>query len=150
MFTTLFENLKKVNEEIDPSDIFKPWTNDEKNEMFVDNIKTQGCFQNDDGTWSSERDVNISERNLKVIPVQFKKVAGHFYCTHNQLTSLKGCPVYVGKNFGCSYNLLTSLEGCPEIVRWRFWCLHNAKQFTEAEVRKLCIVGEDIKVTFSS
>jgi hypothetical protein len=31
-------------------------------------------------------------------------VDGSFYCNHNQLTSLEGCPTYVGGDFWCNNN----------------------------------------------
>jgi hypothetical protein len=145
MFSILFENLKKVNEETSNSeDIFKPWSEEEIKEMFGGMLKEQGCFQNEDGTWSSKGSVNISNRNLKVIPVQFKEVKGGFWCHINQLTSLKGCPEKVGWTFSCASNRLTSLEGCPKVVSRDFWCWHNKKEFTKDEVRKLCKVGGTI------
>ena len=37
-----------------------------------------------------EGDVNLSYKNLKELPVQFGKVKGNFFCSNNQLKSLKG------------------------------------------------------------
>jgi hypothetical protein len=142
MFSILFENLKKVNEEsFNPEDIFKPWSEEEIKELFIQNIKEQGCYQNDDGTWSSKGNVDLSSRDLKVIPVQFKEVGRGFDLFNNQLTSLEGCPKVVGGGFRCSSNLLTSLQRCPEKVGGTFWCWGNRKRFTILEVRKLCKVG---------
>jgi len=125
MFTNLYENLKHINEEVDPLDLFQPWTPEEIKGLFEEMLKDQGCFQNSNGTWSSKGDVDISDKSLKVIPVQFKEVGGDFWCHSNQLTSLQGCPKEVGGDFGC-------------------W--NNKKKFTEAEVRKLCKVGGNINV----
>jgi hypothetical protein len=166
MFSTLYENLKKVNEEAsDSSDIFKPWSEEEIKELFGKMLKEQGCYQNSDGTWSSTGDVDLSSMNLKVIPVQFKeikgdfrlylnsllslvgcpeKVGGHFWCGASLLTSLEGCPKVIGGDFKCSDNLLTSLEGCPEKVGGWFDCSNNKRRFTADEVRSLCNVGGDV------
>ena len=37
-------------------------------------------------------DVDISNKNLTSIPVQFGMVSGNFYCWYNKLTSLAGAP----------------------------------------------------------
>jgi hypothetical protein len=125
MFSTLFENLKRINEEINPSDLFQPWTPEEIKDLFIQNLKDQGCFQNPDGTWSSKGNVDIADKSLKVIPVQFKEVGGGFWCSSNLLTSLQGCPKKVGGDFWCNNNQLTSLQGCPKKVGGDFWCNNN-------------------------
>ncbi len=83
---------------------------------------------NDDMSISVNRDVSLSHRNLKSIPIKFKEVDGGFYCHINQLISLKGCPETVGGDFYCNNNQLTSLKGCPRTVDGRFYC--NANQLT--------------------
>lgn len=57
-------------------------------------------------------------------PFQFGKVDGNFICCGcDQLTSLKGCPQYVGGDFDCFNNdNITSLEGCPQRVSGNFDC----------------------------
>jgi hypothetical protein len=43
---------------------------------------------------------------------------------------------------------LTSLEGCPQSVGGDFHCSsqRNGHKFTEAEVRAVCKVGDDVVV----
>ena len=72
-----------------------------------------------------EGDVDLSGRNLEVIPVQFGIVKGHFNCWDNKLESLEGSPKTVGGHFSCFGNKLESLEGCPEIVESDFYCYEN-------------------------
>lgn len=69
--------------------------------------------------------VDISNSNLKAIPVQFGRVKVSFSCNHNQLTSLKGSPVYVGGHFHCSSNNLVNLNGGPERVVFDYDCRDN-------------------------
>jgi len=69
--------------------------------------------------------VNLYDRNLEVIPVQFGIVKGHFSCSGNNLKSLEGIPQTVGGHFYCSKNNLKSLEGCPQTVGGHFWCWYN-------------------------
>ena len=79
---------------------------------------------NNDLTVDVDGDVNLRSKNLLEIPVQFNKVNGYFYCSYNELTSLKGCPK-VTKDFFCAGNKLTSLKYCPEIVNGYFDCARN-------------------------
>lgn len=50
---------------------------------------------------------------LEKIPVQFHHAIGPFSVRDNKLTSLKGCPEYVGGTFICDRNPLKSLEYAP-------------------------------------
>jgi hypothetical protein len=43
----------------------------------------------------------------------------------NKLTTLEGCPKYIGDSFYCGYNALTTLEGCPSYVGGYFECRYN-------------------------
>jgi len=70
-------------------------------------------------------EVDLSYKNLTHIPVQFGSIMGSFYCQHNQLTSLLGCPQSVDFVFDCSNNLLTSLEFAPNMTGDDFDCSHN-------------------------
>jgi len=93
------------------------------------------------------KEINGNVRiDLNYIPEWFEniKINGSFYCSLNNLTSLKGCPKYVGRYFYCNHNKLTSLEGCPEYVGGDFNCLDNIKKFTEEYVKSLCIVKGEI------
>jgi len=100
---------------------------------------------NNDMSISVDGSVDLSGRDLKYIPINFKEVSGdfdcsdkltslkycpetvggYFSCSNNQLASLKYCPETVGGDFWCSYNQLTSLEYCPETVGGDFFCGHN-------------------------
>ncbi len=57
-------------------------------------------------------DVNIADKGLPYIPVQFAVIDGDFLCGKNRLTSLKGAPREC-KKFCCNDNQLTSLIGAP-------------------------------------
>jgi len=54
--------------------------------------------------------------NMEKLPVKFGKVSGFFTCSENKLTTLEGCPNYVGGDFNCLDNKLISLEGCPSYI----------------------------------
>ena len=51
--------------------------------------------------------VEIYKLNTTEIPVKFGKVSGYFYCSYNNLTTLKNCPDSVGGGFWISNNNLT-------------------------------------------
>ena len=70
-------------------------------------------------------DVDITNKNLTSIPVQFGRVGGDFYCDNNNLTSLQHAPQSVSGGFYCSNNKLTSLQYAPQSVGGDFYCHHN-------------------------
>jgi hypothetical protein len=80
---------------------------------------------NDDGSIDVNGDVYLSFKDLTELPLTFNKVTGYFNCCYNNLTTLKGCPRWVGSSFICSYNNLTSLEFSPDYVGSNFWCQYN-------------------------
>ena len=55
----------------------------------------------------------------------FKYVAGFITCSGMKLTSLKGCPIYVGRDFDCDINNLTTLQYAPLYVGGNFTCNNN-------------------------
>jgi len=71
--------------------------------------------------------VNMSGMGMPLtnIPVKFGRVSRWFDCSHNNLTSLDGCPDYVEGAFNCSRNNLTSLEFVPLYVGVGFYCYNN-------------------------
>lgn len=71
--------------------------------------------------------VVLTNSHLSEFPnyIQFNIVKRDFYCSHNELISLRGCPREVGGKFDCSYNKLTTLEGSPEKVGGDFDCHNN-------------------------
>ncbi len=80
---------------------------------------------NDDGSIDVNGRVDLRRGGLTELPLKFGIVNGSFYCSVNKLTTLKGCPKYVGGYFDCSNNELTSLEFCPEEVGESFNCMLN-------------------------
>jgi hypothetical protein len=80
---------------------------------------------NPDGTIDVNGDVDLYGFDLNELPLNFNKVTGYFNCGGNNLTSLKGCPRWVGGYFTCSRNKLTSLEFSPDYVGYFFSCEYN-------------------------
>ena len=79
----------------------------------------------DDLTVDIDGGLSLNTKHLDYIPVQFGVVNGSFYCSRNNLTSLKGCPTKVLGDFSCYSNNLTSLEYCPTEVGGYFDCADN-------------------------
>ena len=80
---------------------------------------------NDDGSIDVYGNVDLSVEILTELPLRFNKVTGYFTCSSNKLTTLKGCPRYVGDYFSCSKNKLKSLEFSPDYVGYFFSCEYN-------------------------
>ena len=80
---------------------------------------------NDDGSIDANGDVNLINRGLTELPLDFNRVSGNFFCSYNELTTLKGSPKYVGDVFYCGYNDLSSLEFGPIEVGGEFDCSKN-------------------------
>jgi hypothetical protein len=66
-------------------------------------------------------DLDYKLGNMKKLPVKFGKVSCDFDCYGNNLTTLEGCPYYVGKSFWCHGNKLTSLKYCPSYISLNFY-----------------------------
>jgi hypothetical protein len=86
--------------------------------------------------------VHLHNKGLTRLPFQFGKIGEDFWCSGNQLTSLKGVPKEVGRNFGCSNNWLTSLEGAPEKVGGVFGC--SADYLTDVSALRGCKINGGI------
>ena len=54
--------------------------------------------------------------------IQFNKCNGDFLVNGGGMTSLRGCPRWVGEDFACERNTLKSLEGGPEHVEMDYYC----------------------------
>ena len=62
----------------------------EQIKQWLDEMGVINYVINKDLTVDVKGDVNLSYKNLKELPVQFGKVKGNFFCSNNQLKSLKG------------------------------------------------------------
>ena len=91
---------------------------------------------NDDGSIDVNGSVSLSYYDLTELPLIFNRVIGDFNCNNNNLTSLKGCPRWVGGWFSCEVNQLTSLEFSPDYVGGDFYCKYNklTDNYSETEI----------------
>jgi hypothetical protein len=109
---------------------------------WLDEMGVERYTINADYTIHVDSHVDLEHKGLTELPdyIKFNIITSYFDCSHNKLTSLRGCPNRVGGWFVCSLNLLTSLEHCPKYVRNTFWCQSNKVKFTKEDVIKLCDV----------
>ena len=91
----------------DPKEIEK-WLK----EMMVTNYTIH-----ESGVVDVDGDVNISNKNLTEIPVQFGEVWGNFNCSENNLTSLEGMPLMV-KDVRCD-------EYLKETTHYKRWATYK-------------------------
>ena len=85
-----------------------------------------------------EGNVDLKMRSLYELPdLSDVSVEGYFDCSRNFLTSLKGCPEYVGGDFTCFSNNLTSLEGGPKEVDGNYYCSQNKLTTLEGAPKKV-------------
>ena len=103
---------------------------------------------NDDFTIDVDEDVKLHKKDLTELPayIQFGTVTKSFYCSTNNLTSLRGCPRVVGSNFDCGDNILTSLKDAPEKVGRDFDCSYNQLSSLEGAPKE---VGESFLCLFN-
>ena len=129
----LLENLLKLTED-EFEDIFQPYS---KEEFIQKRLANMNLTKNDDGTYSTDGNVDLRNLGLEKLPVKFKFVGGQFNCHGNNLTTLEGCPEKVGKIFYCSYCKLTTLEGAPKEVGGDFFCGGNKLTTLEGAPEKV-------------
>ena len=80
---------------------------------------------NQDGSVDVRGNVYLQEKKLFKLPLQFNKVSGQFNISHNNLKSLKGCPIEVRESFYCHNNELHTLKYGPKKVGGHFSCDDN-------------------------
>ena len=93
---------------------------------FLDRIAHGRWSVNRKGLVDVERNFWCDSQGLEnFLGIRFGKVSEYFVCSDNQLRTLEGAPIEVGKNFSCSGNQLRTLEGSPRVVGGHFYCHKN-------------------------
>lgn len=70
-------------------------------------------------------DVNLKDKDLRILTIKFHKIHGNFDISKNELDSLVNCPVIVEKGFFCDHNILKSLKNGPKRVGQSYHCQDN-------------------------
>jgi hypothetical protein len=85
------------------------------------------------------KSVDLSNKQLTELPefIQFRKISGSFNISHNNLTTLEGCPHRVKGSFYCNHNNLESLEFGPIQVEGSYVAHNNNLKSLEYLPEKL-------------
>lgn len=97
--------------------------------QFLDDVVEGSWSINpENGLVDVDGDVFIPSALVKTgkLPVYFGKVIGDFNCRSNMLTTLEGCPYWVGLDFNCRNNHLTSLKYAPKHINREAVVLNNS------------------------
>ena len=81
--------------------------------------------------------VNMSYKNLKKIPVKFRRCTSDFTCEQNKLITLDNAPHTIHGSFNCSFNHLDDLKGGPRLVSGVYNCSNNIIMSLEGAPSKL-------------
>lgn len=71
--------------------------------------------------------VMLDVDNITQLPVKFGRVTGSFSVGGSDLTTLEGCPTFVGKTFNCRNTDITDFTGGPQEVGGSYTASNNAK-----------------------
>jgi len=100
--------------------------NKQEIENWLNKMKIENFIINNDLTVDVDGDVDISDKKLIEIPVQFNEIKGWFSCSDNKiLQSLKGCPQIGITYFWCNRCDLRDLKGAPKEIKGDFSCRSN-------------------------
>ena len=113
------EKYWKVDQQLDR---YKTKVNIAKIKSELEKYRIENYYVHPDGTVDVNGYVHLYGRGLNKIPFKFGKVTSSFACYDNYLSSLEGCPYYVGGDFNCSDNSLTDLTGGPDEVDGSYVC----------------------------
>ena len=93
--------------------------------------------------------VDLSNRSLNIIPIQFGEVKGSFDCSNNILISLKGAPSTIGHSFTCEKNQLLTLDHSPYQIGESFYCSKNPLISLEKAPKKIekILIALEVDVT---
>jgi hypothetical protein len=80
---------------------------------------------NPDGSVDVDGNVDLSSRNLSILPLKFGRVMGNFNIQNNLLSTLYGAPKAVGGNFNCFNNALNDFKDGPKWVGGDFYGYNN-------------------------
>lgn len=121
----------------------------EQIKKWLDSLYIKNYTINDDLSVDVNGDVDIVNKNLYDIPIQFGYIDGNFFCQNNELKSLKGCPKYIEDDFQFYHNNLYDLKYFPEnyldkvLKKEHYLYLHD---FFKNPIYDLIILVENYKI----
>lgn len=78
--------------------------------LWLNKMDIENYTINQDLSVNVDGHVNLANKNLNELPVQFNKVIGNFNISHNHLTNLKGCPKEIEGSIYISNNNINKLD----------------------------------------
>ena len=88
--------------------LFEQFNNEQIIKDFAEKYIIGKYSINEDGSVDVTGDVKVintsPQSKLHNIPIRFNKISGDFRINGNYITSLEGCPKWVGGEFNCSAN----------------------------------------------
>ena len=103
------------------------------------------------GTWDQDTNGLVSvvgslslKGEMDRLPVLFSRVSGDFEISACRLTTLDGCPSFVGGRFVASFNLFENLEGGPRVVRGNYYSVARCEN-----LKSLDGLADEIRGQFS-
>ena len=110
-------------------------------ETWLKKYSVQNYTINEDMSVDVNGNVDLDNKYLVEIKVQFRNVSGDFNCYSNYLTDLSGCPIKIGGSFCCNGNeIVVSLIGSPIEIGGSFYC--NNGNYTSLEGCPKRVVGD--------
>ncbi len=79
-------------------------------ELWLEDMEIANYTINEDLTVNVNGDVHLNNSDLKILPVQFNRVDGHFYINDNPLKSSYGVPQTVTGSFDISFCGLSTVD----------------------------------------
>jgi hypothetical protein len=116
----MIKNWKLFKESVDENDRYILIINEICKRYNIENYTI-----NDDFSIDVDGDVDLSYLVLSNIPLKFNRVRGNFRVNNNNLTSLIGCPQWIGGNFSIFFNELSSLKFFPSYLGGNLYCYDN-------------------------
>lgn len=102
----------------------------EQNTLDIEKICLQYKIEkysiNPDGSVDVDGNVDLSSRNLSILPLKFRRVMGNFNVQYNCVRTLENSPVSVGGNLNCFNNHLKNFIGGPRWVGGDFYAYNNS------------------------
>ena len=114
--------------------LFEQFNNEQEIREICKKYNIENYTINSDGSIDVEGDLYLFNLKLDKLPLIFNN-SGNFSCSHNNLTTLEGCPKRVNGNFDCYGNKITSLKGSPIIIDGNLYIEHNPISIIDSSIK---------------
>lgn len=105
--------------------------------FWLDEYKITNYTINEDLSVDVKGDVNLTDKKLTHLPIQFNNVTEDFYCDDNFLTDMQGFPRVILGDINCWNNKISSFKGCPYHIEGSLYCQENQLRSLEFCIEKI-------------